>query len=116
MEGFSMVGINISKVDSVTMVEISGRVDSTNANELGDALGQQLELGAAHLVLDLSAVDYMSSAGLRELVTAFKKARKISGDVRLVQPSPRVLEILEMSGLDTVFEIFPDRSGAVSSF
>lgn len=111
-----MVAIHITKQESVTLVEVSGRVDSMNANQLGEALSHQLESGQTQLVLDLADVDYMSSAGLRELVIAYKKAQKRAGDVRLVQPSPRVREILEMAGLDSVFQIYEDRLDAVGSF
>lgn len=111
-----MVDIQVSDLERVTLVEVSGRVDSVTAEQLGAALVEQFDKGRRNLILDLALVDYMSSAGLRELVMAFKRAQKVTGDVRLAQPSHRVLEILEMAGLDTVFQIFPNRGDAVASF
>lgn len=111
-----MVAIQVSKLDSVTLMEVSGRIDSMTANELGDALTQAIAGGGTRLVLDLSSVEYMSSAGLRELVSAYKKTQREAGDLRLAQPSHRVQEILEMAGLDSVFQIFPNRTEAVSSY
>jgi anti-anti-sigma regulatory factor len=52
---------------------------------------------------------------LREIVSALKKVRG-HGDVRLAQPSPRVREVLEMAGLDTIFQIFPSQVEAVGSY
>jgi anti-sigma B factor antagonist len=58
----------------------------------------------------------MSSAGLRELVTALKKVKRGTGDLRLASPSQRVLEVLELAGLDSIFEIFTNQVEAVGSF
>ncbi len=109
------MNIHVSERDHVTLVEASGRIDSMNAHELGEALIREIEGGHVHLVLDLASVDYMSSAGLREIVSALKKVRS-SGDLRLAQPSPRVQEVLEMAGLDTIFQIYPSQIEAVGSF
>lgn len=111
-----MIEINVTDHNQVTLVEVSGRVDSMNANQFGEALGSQIEKGKIHLVLDLSSVEYMSSAGLREIVTALKKAKKARGDLRLAQPSQRVREVLEMAGLDTIFTIYKSQSDAVASY
>jgi anti-sigma B factor antagonist len=110
-----MLNINVSERDHVTLLEVTGRIDSMNANQLGDALNQTIDSGKAQIVLDLSNVDYMSSAGLREIVSALKKVRG-TGDLRLAQPSPRVREVLEMAGLDTIFQIYPTQNAAVGSY
>ncbi|QPC81019.1 STAS domain-containing protein [Phototrophicus methaneseepsis] len=111
-----MVEINVSNQAQVTLVEVSGRVDSMTANQMGSALGSQISDGRVHLVLDLSAVDYMSSAGLREIVTALKSVKRASGDLRIAQPSDRVREVLEMSGLSTIFRIYATQADAVKSY
>ena len=111
-----MLEFRVSQPNHVTLIEVSGRVDSMNANELGDVLSEQIELGARQIVLDLSKVSYMSSAGLRELVTAYRKLQEVSGDLRLAQPASRVMDVLEMSGLDTIFQIFSTQVEAVGSY
>jgi anti-sigma B factor antagonist len=111
-----MIDINVSGLQQVTLVEVSGRVDSMNANELGVALANEIDGGRTLIVLDLAGVDYMSSAGLRELVNSLKRAKKATGDLRLAQPSERVREVLEMAGLDTIFQIFETQTEAVGSF
>ena len=109
------MNVNISKENNTTLIEVSGRIDSTNANQLGEALTTEINGGGTQLVVDLASVDYMSSAGLREIVSALKKVRG-KGDLRLARPSERVLEVLEMAGLDSIFQIFPDQSLAMSSY
>lgn len=111
-----MIEINVSNQEQVTLVEVSGRVDSMNANQFGTALSEQIDDGKTQLVLDLSSVEYMSSAGLREIVTSLKKAKRAQGDLRLAQPSDRVREVLEMAGLDSIFRIYQSQGEAVGSF
>ncbi|HEX2906405.1 MAG TPA: STAS domain-containing protein [Phototrophicaceae bacterium] len=109
------MNINVSERDHVTLIEASGRIDSMNAHQLGEALSHEIDGGHSQIVLDLANVDFMSSAGLREIVAALKKVRA-SGDLRLARPSPRVQEVLEMAGLDTIFQIFPSQVEAVGSY
>ncbi|MDX1995632.1 MAG: STAS domain-containing protein [bacterium] len=111
-----MIDINVSRLNTVTLVEVKGRVDSMNANQLGEALSGEIDGGNIQVVLDLAQVDYMSSAGLREIVAALKKVKRATGDMRIAQPSERVREVLEMAGLDTIFQIFDSKDGAVQSY
>jgi anti-sigma B factor antagonist len=108
--------IIISEMHRATLAEVSGRIDSTNAAQLGDALNGQIEAGRHQLVVDLSRVDYISSAGLRELVAALKRVKTVNGDLRLATPSDRVREVLNLAGLDTIFQIFPTQVEAVGSY
>ncbi|MBC7871232.1 MAG: STAS domain-containing protein [Chitinophagaceae bacterium] len=111
-----MIDIKVSGLEKVTLVEVKGRVDSMNANQLGEALSGEIDGGNILIVLDLSGVDYMSSAGLREIVSALKKVKRATGDVRIAQPSERVREVLEMAGLDTIFQIYENQDTAVKSY
>jgi anti-sigma B factor antagonist len=111
-----VIDINVSGKDHVTLVQVSGRVDSMNAGELGTALSTEIDNGRIKIVLDLAGVDFMSSAGLRELVNSLKRAKKATGDLRLSQPSERVREVLEIAGLDTIFQIYENQNSAVASY
>jgi len=108
--------INVSEMRRVRLFEIVGRVDSSNANELGSVLDRAADDGNNNLVLDLSGVDYMSSAGLREMVRILKRVKRSGGDLRIANPSERVREVLELAGLDSIFEIYPTQVEAVGSF
>lgn len=111
-----MVDINASEMGKVTLVEVTGRIDSMNANQFGEGISGQIDEGSVNIVLDLAGVEYMSSAGLREIVGNLKKAKRGGGDIRIAQPSDRVREVLEMAGLDTIVQIFDNQGGAVDSF
>lgn len=108
--------ISVSDLKRVRLLQVSGRVDSISADELHAALNDALNEGRTQLVVDLESVEYMSSAGLRELVSALKSTSKHNGDLRLANPSPKVMEVLELAGLDSIFKIFPTTTEAVGSF
>ena len=108
--------ITVKQMKRVDLVEVSGRVDSSNAADLGTALNERINKGTLNVVVDLAKVDYMSSGGLRELVAGLKRVKKDGGDLRLSCPSDRVREVLQLAGLDSIFQIFDDQVQAVASF
>lgn len=110
-----MLEFETTQLEDVSLVEVKGRVDSANATQLGDFLTTEIDEGKTRLVLDLSLLIYMSSAGLRELVNAYRKLERIGGDLLLANPSPRVRDVLELSGLNTVLKVFETRAEAVHS-
>ena len=87
----------------------SGRIDHGSAEGFKDALRPHLEgcaTGRDQLVLDLSKVDYMSSAGLRVLMLARKQAKAQGGTLVVASLTPVVKEIFEISRFTVVFEVF----------
>lgn len=110
------MNVTVKELNRVDLVVVEGRVDSSTAPQLGEALDGQLSGGTKNVIVDLKGVEYMSSAGLRELVTALKRAKSSGGDVRLSEPSERVREVLELAGLDSIFQIYDDQVEAVGSF
>ena len=75
-----------------------------------------IDAGFNNVVLDIGGVDYMSSAGLREMVAALKKVRGSNGDMRVARVNERVFEVLELSGLDTLLQFYDSQAEAVASF
>jgi anti-sigma B factor antagonist len=116
----SETALNITRESHkrVELFTVTGRIDSSNANEFDTAVKGALDEGRYNLVLDLSGVSYMSSAGLRVLVAALRECKKLpnNGDVRLTSPSERVAEVLELAGLNDMFQSFNDKTAAVGSF
>jgi anti-anti-sigma factor len=64
----------------------------------------------------LNGVTYMSSAGLRAIVALLRESKKHRGDVRIATPSERVKEVLQLAGLDSLFDMYDDETAAVGSF
>jgi anti-sigma B factor antagonist len=75
-----------------------------------------LEEGRVNLLVDLSAVGFLDSSGLGALVRALTLAQKEGGSAKLLHAGPQVRKLLQMTRLDSVFEIHEDLEAAVSSF
>jgi anti-sigma B factor antagonist len=114
-EAWSME-IATQEYKKVAVMSVSGRVDSSTAPELESQLKLLVDGGQNHLVLDLKDVEYMSSAGLRAMVSTLKSVKRVNGDLRLANPSARVEEVLRLAGLTSIFSIHPTQEEAVASF
>lgn len=110
--------ITIREFKHADVVTVSGRVDSSTAPKLDQTLKGLMDDKHYNIVLDLSGVEYMSSAGLRAMISCLRRVKKgpRTGDLRLANPSKRVAEVLELAGLDEVIGVFDDLVGAVGSF
>ena len=97
------MNINIKNENGTTIFEISGRLDTTTAPELEKAINAEGE-ALKSLVLDFKGVDYISSAGLRVLLTAQKKMN-VQGHMELVNVNEAVMDIFEMTGFADILEI-----------
>jgi anti-sigma B factor antagonist len=108
--------IEVQSLKRVELITVSGRIDSSNANDFDAALKNLTDNGEYQLVLNMSGVEYTSSAGLRAMVAALRECKKHNGDLRLSEPSERVSEVLNLAGLTSLFEIYDDDVSAVGSF
>ena len=84
--------------------------------DLRGALEGALREGQAKILLDLSRVNFLDSAGLGELVRCRKRCAEQGGDVKLLSPTGRVRGLLELVHLSRIFEIYQDEDRAVRSF
>lgn len=87
------------------ILEVAGRVDSLTATQLDTAFKQLIDDGSSWLKLDLSGVEYLSSAGLRVLLATLKAVRTLAGDLQLYSPRDNVRSVLEISGFSDLFTI-----------
>lgn len=105
------------EIGDVTLVEVTGRI--TLGQEVA-ALRSQLEelnkKGRKKILLNLAGVQYIDSSGIAELVAAYTSARREGGTLKLLKLTKRVQDLLQITKLSTVFEVFDDESKAVSSF
>lgn len=90
------------------VVHVIGRLDQGLNPDLEQTLGTLLDDGHNDLIVDLSQTSYINSGGLRTLVSAWRRASRQSGSLRLCGLNARLQEIFAMVGFDQVFEIYPD--------
>jgi anti-sigma B factor antagonist len=111
------VKITTKEYKRVDLVAVEGRVDSSTAPQLEKALQKIIDAGRYRIVVDLSGTDFMSSAGLRVLLSALKQVRRFNrGDLRLAAMSSKVKKAFELAGLTVVFQFHDDSVDAVASF
>ena len=105
------------QVGSVTIVDISGRIvlgeESAALRELVcDLLGK----GQKNILLNLGDVNYIDSSGLGNLVSSFTSARKQGGELKLLNLTNKVHDVMQITKLYTVFDIMNDEAESLSSF
>jgi len=99
------------------LIAIKGRVDSSTAPQLAQALEAMNENGKYKLVVDMTGLEYMSSAGFRALLAAQRNSKKYNrGEVVLVNVPDRIREALELAGFTELFKTFNDTIAAVGHF
>lgn len=110
--------IDVKNYKRCHLVNVSGRVDSATAPDLEERLLELVAAGNGNLVIDLSDVGYISSAGLKALLHAQIRAREKfpQGEVKLSAVPAKLRETLELVGLHHVFKICEDTTEAVGSF
>lgn len=107
----------VRTVGQVSVVDLSGKITIGEGDViLRDKVQELLDAGHKQVVLNLEKVSYMDSAGIGELVAVFKRAREKGGTVKLLRPSGKVEDLLQLTKLWEVFEIFSEESQAVTSF
>ncbi len=99
------------------LLTVNGRIDSATAPELQRALNEVTDEGNFKLVIDLSGVDFVSSAGLWVLVNTQKKCKRFNrGELVLASVPQRVKDALNLAGFIPYFSVYEDSAKAVGSF
>ncbi len=116
----------------LVIVEVQGEIDAVTHVQLQEMMAESCRRGTCYLLLDLSAVPFMGSAGLRALHAIDEMLRRqaasgeegaaLGGDsfkspcLKLLNPHPAVARTLTISGFEMIFDIFTDRQTAIDSF
>jgi len=98
----------------VLLVTPLGRLDSNTSEDFGDKLFARLDGGVRRLAIDMSGLDYVSSAGLRAFLLTAKKLQDMGGRMALGGMNPSVKQVFTLAGLLSIFTVEPDAAGAVA--
>ncbi len=99
----------------VVVAKLSGRLDSLSAPSAEEQLTHLIGSGTPRLVIDLSLLDYISSAGLRVLLVMARKVQQAHGKLCLFGLAPGVREVFSISGFDTIFTVRDDAAAAMEA-
>jgi anti-sigma B factor antagonist len=110
------MGLKSRRLDDVTILDLSGRITIGEGTVmLRDALQKLLAEGERKFLVNLEAVDYVDSSGLGELVTSFTTVRNQGGQLKLLNLTKRIRDLLQITKLLTVFETFDSETEAIKS-
>ncbi|MFE1029555.1 STAS domain-containing protein [Streptomyces sp. NPDC058818] len=101
------LSVHRTSISGVRILTLHGEIDHTTAPQLGTALTPDSDDTPLRAVLDLGTVTFMDSSGVNALITAHQAAQSAQGWLRLAAPTPTVLRVLQLVGLDTVIPCYP---------
>ena len=109
--------ISNRQVDGVSIVDCSGRITLGEGSvTLRDTVRELLSKGRKKILLNLGEVNYIDSSGIGELVSAFTSVRNQGGELKLLNLTKKVHDLLQITKLYTVFDVKDDEAAAVKSF
>ncbi|MCQ3810795.1 MAG: STAS domain-containing protein [Acidimicrobiia bacterium] len=105
-------GVSIASRGQWEILTVTGEIDMATAPRFRQRLLAVISTGAQNVVIDLSGVDFIDSTGLGVLMGAAKRVRSSGGDIRLVMAGSRLAELIELTRLDRVLDVFDSVSSA----
>jgi anti-sigma B factor antagonist len=109
--------VSTRQVDGVTIVDCSGRITLGEGSvTLRETVDQLLSKNQKKILLNLGDVNYIDSSGIGELVRAFTTVRKQGGDLKLLNLTKKVHDLLQITKLYTVFDVRDDEAAAIKAF
>jgi anti-sigma B factor antagonist len=107
----------VRQIGRVSVVDLSGKITIGEGDViLREKVTELLDGGNQNILLNLEKVGYMDSAGIGELVACYKRAKEKDGTVKLLNPSGKVFDLLQLTKLEEVFETYADEKEALVSF
>ena len=105
------------QVNEVMIIDLSGRITVGDGSVvLRDRIREEVAKGRKHILLNLGDVSYIDSSGLGELISAFTSVKKGGGELKLLNLTRKVRDLMEIVKLYTVFDIYDDEASAIASF
>lgn len=106
--------INVQKSDQISIVSIAGSIDAFTADQIMGCVNERINSGEKYLLLELSDVEFMSSAGLRIILGALRETRKQGGNLYIAGAQPGVERVLKMSGFSKILNIYDNVDNAIA--
>lgn len=102
--------------EGVVLLTMKGRLTVGESNRLREIVTGKIHAGHLNIILDLGETDYIDSTGLGSMVICYTTTKKAGGMVKLLNLNKRNVELLILTKLHTIFEVFSDEQDAVNSF
>ena len=105
------------EVDGVTVLDLSGRITLGEGSvQLREAIRDLISKGQKKILLNLGDTSYIDSSGIGELVSAFTSVKNAGGELKLLNLTKKVHDLLQITKLYTVFDIWDNEASAIGAF
>ena len=105
------------ELDGVTILDLNGRITLGEGSvQIRDAIRDLIGKGQKRILVDLGEVNYIDSSGLGELVSAYTTVKNQGASLKLLKLTRKVHDLLQLTKLYTVFDIYDDEASAIASF
>ncbi len=111
-----MVKIEEKKAGNITIVLLEGKIDSASSLEMEKKINELIDRGDRHLLVNLAGTEYISSSGLRVMLSSLKRMKKVQGDLKVTCTRPLVQNVFNMAGFTQIFEFYDREEDALSRF
>lgn len=108
--------ISQSQKDHIVILAIKGRLDTLSSNTLQESLQGLIDNSQHQILIDCTGLDFISSSGLRVLLSAAKQLNGMTGKFALCALKDRIKEVFDIAGFTMLFSIFDDEAAALSHF
>lgn len=112
----AQLDIEVRQKEGIAILDVNGRLSVGAASTLREKVTEEMAKGQNKIILNLKEVDYIDSTGLGTMVICYTTLQKAGGNLKLLHLNRRNIELLLLTKLSTVFQIFPDEQDAVNSF
>lgn len=114
--GGTMMEITTQNRGGAMIISVNGRVDTSTAPVLEQAINKEIEAGNRKILLNFASVTYISSGGLRVLLASAKKLKNPGDKFGICSLSAEVLKILKLAGFTSIFSIYPSEGEALAGW
>jgi anti-anti-sigma factor len=111
-----MMNTSIREVDGIQVIEFEGNLDTSTAPDAENTVHDLLASGTDKLLINFENLNYISSAGLRVLLTTAKKMRASGGSLKICSLNATVREVFDISGFSTILSVTESEQEAIAAF
>lgn len=112
----NLANLKEEQIDEVLVLRVKGRLDALSSPNVEKKIFEAINTGQTKLLIEMSGVSYLSSAGMRMLLSTTKKLRSISGKLVVCNLTTNVADVLKMSGFDHILDMSENEEEALKHF
>ena len=110
------MNITVRDSSNIKIVDLDGKLDSSSSEDTQKHFSELIGQGASKILVNLEKCDFVASAGLRVLLLSAKQLKGSGGEIRVCSLNENVQEVFDISGFNTILNVFPSESEGLANF